>query len=473
MSDDLARRTDEGLTAFAEAVFATPSWIETLRVLDARPDWPARREALLRDAEVDACVRSLPPKERCVIEQQLRSLGRTGDADAIARLAHIADAHPQLRVCALHGLLEAGPLGVEAAAGPPGQAPPGVAEALVGELRARAALLRGDPPEIAARGDAQRRRAALRAYGFILGEERRGRGDARSARVVADDRWLAFTIDAYFDDGLAETADGVLYSIPQTRWKPLVAARKKATKTKKSATKKPSAREIAALDAELKAMRAALEVIVRELKSAKYAFASKTPLAKKPTAITAKLKRLEKRVGHVPLALARFWAIVGAVDLRGNHPAWKKKTYVDRGDDPHWYADPLAVTSVDAALVDAEESDFDVAEAPTSLRYALDLAGDDVTKANFSGGIVGIETPSDVIDPPLRGREGTFLAMLRESIAWNGFPGFAKIDDAPISSAHSPRSLPSAVRSLRSEHGIASSNGATSRTVTRPPGNRP
>lgn len=152
-----------------------------------------------------------------------------------------------------------------------------------------------------------------------------------------------------------------------------------------------------------------------------------------------RLRKLEERVGPVPLALARFWALVGAVDLRGNHPAWAKKTYVERGSDPHWYADPLVVTSLEGALADAEDGDFDVAEAPASLQYALDLAGDDVTKANFSGGIVSVETPSYVIDPPLRGRSGTFLEMLRESIAWSGFPGMATVDDRPASFARASR----------------------------------
>ncbi len=431
MHDELARLADRGLDAFAEALFAATPGLATWGGRAPRDDWPARREALLRGAAIDACDRHLEPKPRCVIEELLVQLGATQTPDAIARLAHVAEHHPQreLRIRALHGLLHAGPAGVAAAAGPVG-APPEDADSVARQLRARAALLRGDAPSSAAVGGPERRAALLGALGAELGRPGASPGAPSLALLAPDGPWLAFVIDAYFDRALAPAAEAVLVRLPEVSWRPLVAARKRDA-PKPAPPPKPSPAERRALDEELRAIRGQLEHVVSALAADGFVFVASAPLADPPKRFATKLRALEKRVGRVPLALARFWALVGAVDLRGNNPGWPKKTYVERGDDPHWYADPLAVTSLEAALADALDSDFDVAKAPAARRYALDLAGDDVTKANFSGGVVSVETPSDAIDPALRGREGTFLVMLREAIAWDGLPGFARVDDPP------------------------------------------
>lgn len=417
---------------FAEACFG-PDGRAFRAAARAETDWPVRRAALLAASEIDACERRYEPKPRCVLEDWLVEIGRDDRGAAIARLVHIADHHPQheLQLRALHGLLHAGPEGVDAAAGPPG----GRADGPGLVIRARAAIVRGDGPEVARAASEAWKDAVLHALQLGMKGTSGTAPQVPSASLLAPGgAWLDFVIDAYFDPALAERAEAVLWGLPKEQWKPLVLARRRAAKKaapKTTAAKKPSARALRALDDELRDIRTALEEIVATLEREGYAFV-RAPLEPPPKAFATRLRKLERRIGRVPLALARFWALVGAVDLRGNHPAWASKTWVASGADAHWYADPLVVVGLDAALADAEDGDFDAKEAPAALRYALDLAGDDVTKANFSGGIVSVQTPSDAIDPPLYGREGTFLQMLRESIAWRGFPGFARIEGAPI-----------------------------------------
>lgn len=426
--DAFLERVGTDLDAFAEALFAeseASSWIRRLQRFDQRADWPAIREGLLRSAEVDACLRTYAPEARCVLETLLQQLGATGTDAAIARLARLADASPQLTLYALHALLAAGPKGVDAAAGPPGA--PGPIDDRTAHLRARAALVRGDRLEDVWRGSATWKNGVLRSLVTRYANGPR----AEAATLLVDDAWLAVVVDALFVPELADSAEAALQALPPTRWKPLVAARKQARKVPARKSTRPTAAELAALDEELTRTRDQLAAIVARLRREGYAFQAE-PLVPPPRAFTTKLKQLERRIGKVPVALARFWAIVGEVDLRGNHPRWAKKTWIAKASDPHWFADPLVVGGLPGALTSAADSDFDVAEATDAQRYALDLAGDDVTKANFSGGIISVATPSDAIDPPLHGRDGTFLAMLREAIAWSGFPGFAKIPDAPI-----------------------------------------
>jgi hypothetical protein len=419
VESELAALTDAGLAPFAQALFARQAWLEAIRQLASRADWPGRRESLLRDAEIDACARSYEPKERCVLEQLLVQLGESGEPQAIPRLRRIADTHPQreLRIRALHGLASAGPGGIDAAAGPVG-APPSDTDSIARTLRARAALLRGDPLVLAIRGGPDRAAAVLAALADFADRE----------RALADDGSLGVVIDALFDAALATHAKAVLAHVPPARWKSRVKKRKRAERPIR--LRPATAKQRTELDAELRGIRESLSSIVTHLVHEGFDFVG-TPLSPPPRRFATQLRALERRVGPVPLALARFWAIVGSVDLRGNHPRWSKRTYVERGDDSHWLADPLVVAGIESALADAEEADFEVRDAPSALRYVLDLAGDDVTKANFSGGIVSVETPATAIDPALRGRAGTFLEMVRASIAWSGFPGFARIPDAP------------------------------------------
>src|SRR5579883_1279320 len=164
MLEALTRLTDEGLPRFADAVFASPDWIGAMRELSARRDWPRRAMALVESSGVRACRRSFPPKQRCVLETVLSFLGELGGERNVALLASVAAKHPQreLRIYALHGLLAAGPEGIEAAAGPRGR-PPDESDVVARELRARAAILRGDSPDEASAGGNGRKRALLDA----------------------------------------------------------------------------------------------------------------------------------------------------------------------------------------------------------------------------------------------------------------------------------------------------------------------
>jgi hypothetical protein len=433
--DEFLARAGTELDGFAAALFAesrNSSWIARMRRFEERADWAPIRDALLRSSDVDAGARSHEPGARRVLEVLLAQLGRTRTDEAIARLSRIALSSPrdELRIHALHALRAAGPKGVDAVAGPPGHPPDGGATAQM--LRAKAALARGDRLEDLWRGDAVWKNGVLRALADLDASDTRPRFEALVDRA----EWIAVVVDAMFDAALVDHAEVVLHKLPRERWKALVDARKKAArKAGPPRTAKPSAKVRAALDEELAHLRDALVVIVQRLRADGYAFQG-DPLRPPTKRYAATLKKLERRVGRVPLALARFWAIVGAVDLRGNHPAWAKKTWIETSGEPHWLADPLVVDSLDDALASAEDSDFDAEDATEVQRYALDLSGDEYTKANFSGGSIRVLTPSDEVDPRLDEREESFMTMLREAIVWRGFRGFARIDDAPFAPDH-------------------------------------
>jgi hypothetical protein len=173
-------------------------------------------------------------------------------------------------------------------------------------------------------------------------------------------------------------------------------------------------------------MRTRLEEIVASLRAEGFVFVAKEPLGPQvaPRALSAGLKKIEARVGPVPLALARFWANVGSVDLRGNHPRWPRRTYRERAEDePVAYADPLVIVSMKGAIDDALDSEFARDPALPDTHYALEVSGDDVTKANFSGGVVSVRCAPGVIDPVLEPLGETLLSSLRRSLAAGGFPG--------------------------------------------------
>jgi hypothetical protein len=172
-------------------------------------------------------------------------------------------------------------------------------------------------------------------------------------------------------------------------------------------------------------MRGALETIVATLKREKYQFVDpKGALVRPSKTVATKLRALEELVGPVPVALARFWAIVGAVDLRGTHPAWPRPGWLTkREDEPIYFADPLWIASIDSVLADARDRAPDPDARTMGATYSMDLAADATGKANYSGGLLSIECPSDAIDVPFEGTGMSFMEYLRNSIDKNGFPG--------------------------------------------------
>lgn len=134
-----------------------------------------------------------------------------------------------------------------------------------------------------------------------------------------------------------------------------------------------------------------------------------------------RVRRIEKRVGTLPLSLRAFYEVVGSVDLLGSHAS-----LTPRGGSIS--PDPLVVWALDDAVAMADEGE----EGEASR---LVLAPDDLHKANVSGGeAYAIEVPDDRADGEfLNERHGLFFVdYLRLAFRFGGFPGYEGYDrDVP------------------------------------------
>jgi hypothetical protein len=128
---------------------------------------------------------------------------------------------------------------------------------------------------------------------------------------------------------------------------------------------------------------------------------------------------IEARIGPLPLALRRFWEIVGEVNLIGTHPAWPK------------YIDPLVVYSPSYVLEAyaewqelCEEEGHD-AGGP----FAVLLAPDYLLKDHISGGgPYRMLVPNPSVDGILIGEyhQTTLVNYLRLCFRAGGFPGILR-----------------------------------------------
>ena len=138
-----------------------------------------------------------------------------------------------------------------------------------------------------------------------------------------------------------------------------------------------------------------------------------------PPANTANLlKRVEKKLGTLPLSLRTFYEVVGAVDLQGSHLSLSP-------DKSAICPDPLVVFPLEDVLAGTEE----MAEDDGDIR--LQLAPDDIHKAGESGG-----EPYEIAVPDARAdgeflneRHGLFFVdYLRLTFRFGGFPGYDGYD---------------------------------------------
>jgi len=139
--------------------------------------------------------------------------------------------------------------------------------------------------------------------------------------------------------------------------------------------------------------------------------------------VDQQIKELQRLVGAIPVALAEFYRIVGAIDLTGSHAAW---TCCD-------YPDPLVVEPIDSALEEARE--YAELQDPKAEYWASEsgifrapVAPDSLHKANVSGGMwYGIEMPNALADPVVLEEPHTlpFTQYLELALSWGGFPGLA------------------------------------------------
>lgn len=138
------------------------------------------------------------------------------------------------------------------------------------------------------------------------------------------------------------------------------------------------------------------------------------------------LAQIDAEHGPVPLTVYAWYAVVGNVDLMGDHPTLS--SYYDR-EGPA--SDPLVVWFNPFALEEYRElceDDPASAEEP----FGLDFAPDAYHKANISGGgPSSFELGQPEFDALIRSEDwdGVYcIPYLRECFAWGGFPGLK--DDA-------------------------------------------
>ncbi|MFM7561527.1 MAG: hypothetical protein ACKO81_00680 [Planctomycetota bacterium] len=175
-----------------------------------------------------------------------------------------------------------------------------------------------------------------------------------------------------------------------------------------------------------------VEILVDRLTTSGYRFANGRPYTPPADDISIQLQQLSAAGVHVPIALEAWLTEVGSVDLCGSHPDWPRSACVGifDQDSPHtepWYSDPLVI-HVDVAWLIEQAAD-----GPNNLD-SIEIAPDDVTKANVSGnGPISIACTQPAFDIVVIGQHGSFtlLSYLRHAFDWAGFPGFEFIPDAP------------------------------------------
>jgi hypothetical protein len=429
----LERAADGSLAGFTQAVFEAEDWLEALRLLFARPGFAARALGLLQRSKVGAC-RALPDRELNTVELLGQHLGEAAFAPAFDLLSKLHRHHPEdsVRTYVGHGLFHFGPRGLDALAGKPGSEP-GDSDSIVNMIRMKAAIVRADSFEQLTSGSASKRLGVLEALHQLLDKKQRARDHlAMPLALRGDPRWPEWIADQLNGKATQQAAQTLLNFFPKDLRPPVVGRRRKGPQAaaKRQHDRPPPRAAIAGMDRELRAMRKQLGALVDRLRRQKYEFVAAVPLEKPDRGFAVKLRKLELRVGPVPASLARFWAVVGAIDLRGNHPAWARKTWLRASaDEPVWYADPLQVISLAGALRDAQNSEFDLEDALPKQHYALTIGGDEVTKANYSGGAYAMLCNRPALDARVQPTRRAFLEHLRHGIAWSGFPGFERIKE--------------------------------------------
>jgi hypothetical protein len=144
------------------------------------------------------------------------------------------------------------------------------------------------------------------------------------------------------------------------------------------------------------------------------------------------LTEAQELTGPMPLALTACLSVVGEVCLAGTHPEWSRTAYLFDVRSEAVLADPLWLPPAGWLLEQCEAWSEEGAHGP----FTVELAPDELHKANISGSTHDIELPTPDLDPVLVGvqrRVGiTLVDYLRVSLLqWGGFPGFEFEDDVP------------------------------------------
>jgi len=416
------------LDDLSAALFATGNWRTALAALAERAGFVDRARGIVEGLLTDE-REQLSTENDYIIEGLMRALAGARDAQAFDTLKMLSRMHPssQVRSNAAAWLFWYGSRGWEALAGPVGSEP-GDSSPRVNRIRMRAAFRRGDPFEALSGGSTARRQAVLEALRsdlqFFDRESKKRRPEL--GYFEKEPRWLEWTARQMLDATLRPHAEVVLASQPRATWQPVVDAVRRAARvgTPKRG-RRPGKKSLAKLETELRRLAEEIATIAASLTERGYVFVG-TPLSPRAPDFADKLQALEGRIGAVPASLQLFWKTVGAVDLRGHDPSWERTTFYTRPEDePLWLSDPLCVYSIDVALEEALDSDFDAADVLPDDHYGLVISGDAMAKAGYSGGVLLLRTPNPRLDATVEPTGQTVLEMIQHAVRWRGFPGFA------------------------------------------------
>jgi hypothetical protein len=152
--------------------------------------------------------------------------------------------------------------------------------------------------------------------------------------------------------------------------------------------------------------RTNVETITLRLQAARYAFDHPEWAWTPATPSDAEdVRAIESRAGPMPLSLRAWYEIVGSVWWIGSDPAWKS-------------SDPLVIAPVSSVRDWCEQED--------GKPFVVELSGDRLQKAGFSGGSYTIACGTPCADGPVDGYypQSLFVPYLRICFRKGGFPGF-------------------------------------------------
>jgi hypothetical protein len=171
-----------------------------------------------------------------------------------------------------------------------------------------------------------------------------------------------------------------------------------------------------------------VELLVARLRQNGYEFADPgDEFIPAPSDAASRLDEIEAGVGLMPLSLRVWQELVGGIYLLGTHPDWARTGYANDDGYPI-YTDPLCVDP----LYEIERQVEDWGYLFEEGKFAFDIAPDLLYKANISGsGPIQISVPNPAIDGMVSdiNYNMPFVAYLRNSFKWGGFPGFAEADE--------------------------------------------
>ena len=178
-------------------------------------------------------------------------------------------------------------------------------------------------------------------------------------------------------------------------------------------------------------VRKNLEVLIERLHEIGYHFEyPESILTDREPDCEEMIAKLESSIGVIPLSLHAWYKTVGSICLIGSHPEWME---CFDGDFLH---DPVVVFS----LSDVMEEYENWMAVQTRLKdrvsqFEIPIAPDAYHKSDISGGShFSMLVPDAAIDGTLLNEphNTTFVAYLRLSFSWGGFPGFEQAPRPPV-----------------------------------------